>query len=115
MAVSVHHVCQATLNLEYSKVWTPKTPWAIIHVLDKQERSFEGCKVWPTLEESLEFASKNDCRKSQYDALKMVIDGIREAGAEIIDGTDFPSAEEITAPGGWDWYARLSLLHNILS
>ena len=80
-----------------------------------KKEALKGAKFGLPWKRVWEFASKNDCRKSQYDALKMVIDGIREAGAEIIDGTDFPSAEEITAPGGWDWYARLSLLHNILS
>ena len=28
---------------------------------------------------------------------------IKEAGAEIVEPSDLPSAEEIIPPSGWDW------------
>ncbi|KAK2757532.1 hypothetical protein FQN54_004501 [Arachnomyces sp. PD_36] len=39
----------------------------------------------------------------EYDTLMKVINRLEEAGAEIIEGADFPSAEEIISPDGWDW------------
>jgi len=43
-----------------------------------------------------------------YNMLMKVIDQIRQAGAEVYDHTDFPSAEEIISPGLWDWYVVTS-------
>jgi hypothetical protein len=35
------------------------------------------------------------------------IDKIKDAGADIIRGADFPGAEEIIFPGSWDGYVLL--------
>ncbi|KAI9739339.1 MAG: hypothetical protein M1834_007552 [Cirrosporium novae-zelandiae] len=53
-------------------------------------------RVWET-------ASKSHKHKLEYDILKMVVTRIREAGAEVIESVDFPSADEIIPPAGWDW------------
>jgi amidase len=53
-----------------------------------------------------ESASNKDKYKSQYEMLQTVINSMRNAGAEVIDRTDFPSGEEIIPPDGWDWYAE---------
>lgn len=50
-----------------------------------------------------ETASKNPAQKLEYETLRAVVERIREAGAEVIEGTDIPSAEEIIPPTGWDW------------
>ncbi len=52
-------------------------------------------RVWET-------ASKNAKHKFEYTALKELTQGIEKAGAEVID-VDFPSAEVIISPDGWDW------------
>jgi amidase len=51
--------------------------------------------VWET-------ASKNASEKSEYTALTELTKQIGEAGAQVID-VDFPSADLITSPNGWDW------------
>ena len=43
----------------------------------------------------------------EYSTLMRTINKIKEAGAEIILGADFPSADEIISPDGWDWYMAL--------
>jgi amidase len=50
-----------------------------------------------------ETASKSEAQKLEYETLRAVIECIREAGDEVIEGTDFPSSEEIIPPTGWDW------------
>jgi amidase len=52
-------------------------------------------RVWET-------ASKSAKHNSEYIALKALTKQIEEAGAQIIN-VDFPSAEEIISPKGWDW------------
>jgi amidase len=49
-----------------------------------------------------ESASKNVQRKSEYTCLKETIEKIEKAGAKVVE-IDFPSAEEIISPNGWDW------------
>ena len=54
------------------------------------------CKrVWET-------ASKSINHKSEYIALKELLDQIENAGAQVLD-VELPSAEEIIPPKGWDW------------
>lgn len=48
-------------------------------------------------------ASKNESLKAQHSRLREVIQRIKDAGAEVIENADFPSAEEIISPKGWDW------------
>ncbi|EDN10015.1 predicted protein [Histoplasma mississippiense (nom. inval.)] len=50
-----------------------------------------------------EKASQNEAARKHYQIFEQVIERIREAGANVIEYTDFPSAEEIIPPGGWDW------------
>ncbi|PGH34614.1 hypothetical protein GX50_02598 [[Emmonsia] crescens] len=45
----------------------------------------------------------NEKERDQYNALMVIITRIRDAGAEVFQWTDFPSAEEIIPPSGWDW------------
>ncbi|TGJ87847.1 hypothetical protein E0Z10_g940 [Xylaria hypoxylon] len=49
-----------------------------------------------------EAASNSIDHKSEYLALKKLIKQIERAGARVVD-VDFPSAEEIISPEGWDW------------
>ncbi len=35
--------------------------------------------------------------------LKEAIDKIRAIGAEVVENADFPCAETIIPPNGWDW------------
>lgn len=49
-----------------------------------------------------ESASKNAKHKSEYMGLKKLLEQIERAGAQVLD-VDFPSAEEIISPSGWDW------------
>lgn len=49
-----------------------------------------------------EAASNIPRYRRQYSALRKLIKGIEEAGAQVYD-VDFPSAEEIISPDGWDW------------
>lgn len=47
-------------------------------------------------------ASKSEKHKSEYIALKKLTKQIAAAGAQVLE-VDFPSAEEIISPNGWDW------------
>jgi len=40
---------------------------------------------------------------NQCSILGDAISKIRKAGAEVIENADFPSAETIIPPDGWDW------------
>jgi amidase len=52
-------------------------------------------RVWET-------ASNNPRQQTAYTALKELTKQIEKAGAQVID-VDFPSAEVIISPDGWDW------------
>lgn len=39
----------------------------------------------------------------EFESLCKMTTRIKEAGAEISDAVDFPSAKEIISPDGWDW------------
>ncbi|KAI1120298.1 amidase signature domain-containing protein [Nemania abortiva] len=52
-------------------------------------------RVWEAASNSIDY-------KSEYLALEKLIKQIESAGAEVIS-VDFPSAEEIISPDGWDW------------
>ncbi|KAI0513013.1 amidase signature domain-containing protein [Xylaria bambusicola] len=49
-----------------------------------------------------EKARSSESHKAEYLALIELIKQIEEAGAEVFD-VDFPSAEEIISPDGWNW------------
>ncbi|OAT05815.1 amidase [Blastomyces gilchristii SLH14081] len=50
-----------------------------------------------------EKVKQKETARKQYQIFGQVIERIRGAGANVIEYTDFPSAEEIIPPGGWDW------------
>lgn len=49
-----------------------------------------------------EIASKDAEKVLQYNKLMDLIEMLKEAGAHVVT-TNFPSAEEIISPDGWDW------------
>ena len=61
-----------------------------------------GVKFGLPWKRTWEAASQNKSLKSHYLKLKTVIQHIEDAGAAI-EYVDFPSAEEIMPPKGWDW------------
>lgn len=80
-----------------------------------QETSFQPYASWLAKKDALrgarfglpwrrvwETASKNARRKSEYTTLDGLTKRIEKAGAQIIE-VDFPSAEAIISPDGWDW------------
>ncbi|EEH47378.2 uncharacterized protein PADG_03476 [Paracoccidioides brasiliensis Pb18] len=42
-------------------------------------------------------------KTEKYNGLMVLLKEIENAGAEVIRWTNFPSAEEIISPSGWDW------------
>jgi amidase len=64
--------------------------------------ALKGVKFGLPLKRVWEAASRNTNHKSEYVALKKLTEQIADAGAQILD-VDFPSAEEIISPDGWDW------------
>ncbi len=49
-------------------------------------------------------AEKSKGKKaSQFEVLMEAVEKIREAGALVLEDVDFPSAETIIPPDGWDW------------
>ncbi|KAI1313122.1 amidase signature domain-containing protein [Xylaria venustula] len=74
----------------------PYTSWlADKDALKGAKFGLPSTRVW-------EAASNSIDHKSEYLALKRLIKRIEEAGARVID-VEFPSAEEIISPNGWDW------------
>ncbi|TQB74949.1 hypothetical protein MPDQ_003982 [Monascus purpureus] len=67
------------------------------------QEALEGARFGLPWKGVWEMASKNKSLKAQYSRLGEVIQRIKDAGAEVIENTDFPSAEEIISPKGWDW------------
>ena len=49
-----------------------------------------------------EVASKRAEKALKYNSLMELIDKIEKAGAQVVK-IDFPTAEEIIPPDGWDW------------
>jgi amidase len=77
------------------------TPKAYTSWLAKKD-ALKGAKFGMPSRRVWETASKSAKHKSEYTALKELTKQIEEAGAQIIN-VDFPSAEEIISPKGWDW------------
>jgi amidase len=77
------------------------TPKAYTSWLAKKD-ALKGAKFGMPARRVWETASKSAKHKSEYTALKALTKQIEEAGAQIIN-VDFPSAEEIISPKGWDW------------
>jgi amidase len=79
-----------------SRASQPYTSW-----LSKQE-ALKGARFGMPWKRVWESASKNAQRKYEYTCLKEAIQKIEKAGAQVMQ-VDFPSAEEIISPDGWDW------------
>jgi len=62
----------------------------------------KGARVGIPWKRVWERASKNAAERLEYDSLMELIEKIEKAGALVIK-VNFPSAEEIISPGGWDW------------
>lgn len=50
-----------------------------------------------------EAAKANEADREEYKSLRAILDQLENAGAEVIEATDFPSVDEIISPDGWDW------------
>ncbi|KAI1148039.1 amidase signature domain-containing protein [Nemania diffusa] len=64
--------------------------------------ALKGARFGLPLRRVWEAASNSVDYKSEYIALRKLIEKIERAGAQVVD-VDFPSAEEIISPDGWDW------------
>lgn len=85
---------EASHELDTAK--QPYTSWlATKDALQGARFGLPWRRVWET-------ASKNAKQKSSYMALQELTKQIEKAGAQVID-VDFPSAEVIIPPDGWDW------------
>src|SRR5436190_9370824 len=85
--------------LESSVGGHPKTSYAsFVH----GKEALKGAKFGLPWKRLWETASKGEAHKLEYETLRAVTERIR-AGAEVIEGTNFPSAEEIIPPTDWDW------------
>lgn len=89
---------QITWNLFLHEVvlHSPTRAW-----LSKQD-ALKGARFGMPWKRVWESASKNVQRKYEYACLKETMRKIETAGAQVVD-VDFPSAEEIISPDGWDW------------
>jgi amidase len=74
----------------------PYTSW-----LSKRE-ALKGARFGMPWKRVWESASKSVQREYEYTCLKEAIQKIEKAGAQVMP-VDFPSAEEIISPDGWDW------------
>lgn len=74
----------------------PLTSW-----LAKRD-SLNGAKFGLPRKRVWESAGRSAKHKSEYIALKKLVEKLKNAGAKIVD-VDLPSAEEILSPNGWDW------------
>ncbi|KAI0969894.1 amidase signature domain-containing protein [Xylaria arbuscula] len=74
----------------------PYTSW----LADKD--ALKGAKFGLPSRRVWEAASNSIDHKSEYLALRGLVKQIEGAGARVVD-VDFPSAEEIISPNGWDW------------
>ncbi|KAI1116097.1 amidase signature domain-containing protein [Nemania sp. NC0429] len=64
--------------------------------------ALKGAKFGLPWKRVWEAASNSTDHKSEYLALKTLIKQIGRAGARVVE-VNFPSAEEIISPNGWDW------------
>jgi len=64
--------------------------------------ALKGAKFGLPWKRVWEVSSKNVDKRLEYISLMQLIEQIEKAGAQVIK-VDFPSAEEIIPPDGWDW------------
>lgn len=65
--------------------------------------ALKGAKFGLPVKRIWDAASQKPDSQREYHALMETINKIKDAGAEVIMGADFPSADEIISPDGWDW------------
>lgn len=95
-SVPENHVDTLESSINQHNTINPYTSW-----LAKKD-VLKGAKFGLPLKRVWESASKSAKHKSEYIALKKITKQIERAGAQVLD-VDFPSAEEIISPNGWDW------------
>ncbi|KAI0012980.1 amidase [Xylariaceae sp. FL0662B] len=87
-ALALDAICEPTKNL-------------VSHISDKN--ILNGAKFGLPQKRIWQTAASDDSVKSQYTALRNVLDEMRKVGIEIVD-VEIPSAEErFPVGGGWDW------------
>ncbi|KAF2749742.1 amidase signature enzyme [Sporormia fimetaria CBS 119925] len=64
--------------------------------------ALQGAKFGLPLKRVWEAAAQSEKHKASYKELQKLIKLLEKAGAEIVD-VNFPSAEEIISPEGWNW------------
>jgi len=95
-ATSDAHDNRLISTLTHDFCSAPYTSWLSKKDALKGARfGFPWKRVW-------EVASKCAEKRSEYISLMKLIEQIEKAGAQVIK-VDFPSAEEIIPPSGWDW------------
>lgn len=67
-----------------------------------KQNALKGAKFGIPWKRVWEAASQDPVTREQYDALMDLVRRVESAGAQIVQ-VDFPSAEEIISPSGWDW------------
>jgi amidase len=95
-AISGHHA-----NYPGPRPATESSPEPYTDWLSKQD-ALRGARFGLPWTRVWEAASKNANRKVDYTVLRETIKQLEKAGAQVIE-VDFPSAEEIISPDGWDW------------
>jgi amidase len=74
----------------------PYTSWL------SDKNALQGARFGLPWKRVWQIASEDAEKKLHYNSLMDLIKKIEETGATIV-GSDFPSAEEIISPDGWDW------------
>ncbi|KAN0090491.1 amidase family protein [Hyaloscypha variabilis] len=74
----------------------PYTSWL------SDKNALKGARFGLPWKRVWQIASEDAEKKLQYNSLMDLIKKIEETGATIV-ASDFPSAEEIISPDGWDW------------
>ncbi|KAF2667365.1 amidase signature enzyme [Microthyrium microscopicum] len=83
-------------SVDVSSIERPFTSWlANTSALKGVRFGLPQKRIWDTARESQE-------HKAEHIALEHLFKRLQEAGTLILE-VDFPSAEEIIAPDGWDW------------
>ncbi|TAQ84958.1 hypothetical protein B7494_g6715 [Chlorociboria aeruginascens] len=86
----------------------PYTSW-----LSKKD-ALKGARFGLPWKRVWESASKRAEKELEYNSLMDLVKKMEQVGAQIVK-VDFPSAEEILAPGGWDWSFGDGKTNSILS
>jgi amidase len=96
LTASDAHDSRLVPTLTYDLCSAPYTSW-----LSKKD-ALKGARFGLPWKRVWEVARKCAEKRLEYTSLMRLIEQIKKAGAQIVK-VDFPSAEEIIPPGGWDW------------